>query len=115
MDPLITDRALRPVRLAVVVSTAVLASLASGGTAIAQHWPSEPVALAGGHILLAGDVSATYGSQDPGWFTYTDYDTSALRRIRTGLTVEPRGACRSSRRFAPRPGQVSGLTRGSCA
>ena len=54
------------------------------------------MALAGGRLLLAGDASATYGSDDPGWFTYTDYETSALRRIRAGLTIE----VRASRRLA---------------
>jgi hypothetical protein len=79
-----------PVRLRVVVAAAALAWLGFGGTAVAQHWPSEPVALAGGHLLLAGDVSATFGSEDPGWFTYTNYETSALRRVRAGLTIEAR-------------------------
>ena len=39
---------------------------------------------------MAGDASATYGSDDPGWFTYTDYETSAIRRLRAGVTVEAR-------------------------
>ena len=60
----------------------------------AQHWPSSRSALGGGRLLLAGDASATYGSDDPGWFTYTDYKTSALRRIRAGLTVELRASRR---------------------
>jgi len=54
------------------------------------------VTLAGGRVLLAGDASATYGSDDPGWFTYTNYETSSLRRIRTGLTVEVRASRRLS-------------------
>jgi hypothetical protein len=62
----------------------------------AQHWPNEPVTFAGGRLLLAGDASATYGSNDPGWFTYTDYATSALRRIRAGLTIEVRASRRLS-------------------
>jgi hypothetical protein len=85
-----------PARLPVVAAAAVLAWLGFASSAAAQHWPSEPVTLAGGHLLLAGDVSATFGSEDPGWFTYTDYQTSALRRVRTGLTIE----ARASRRLA---------------
>ena len=60
------------------------------GVARAQHWPTGPVTLAGGRVLVAGDASATYGSEDPGWFTYTDYETSAIRRLRAGVTVEAR-------------------------
>jgi hypothetical protein len=73
-----------------------VAALAAGlwlwccGIADAQHWPSEPVALAGGRLLIGGDASATFGSEDPGWFTYTDYETSAIRRMRAGVTVEAR-------------------------
>jgi hypothetical protein len=47
-------------------------------------------------VLLAGDVSATVGSDDPGWFTYTNYETSSLRRVRAGLTVEVRASQRLS-------------------
>jgi hypothetical protein len=86
----------RLVRLAVVAAAAILAWLHFAGTAVAQHWPSEPVSLAGSHLLLAGDVSATVGSQDPGWFTYTDYETSALRRVRAGLTIQAKVSRRLS-------------------
>lgn len=75
---------------------AILACMACARQAGAQHWPDEPVSLAGGRVLLAGDLSATFGSEDPGWFTYTDYQNSALRRARAGITVE----ARASRRLA---------------
>lgn len=85
------------------VSTRVAAAAFAAGVwllepppAVAQHWPTGPVTLAGGRVLVAGDASATYGSDDPGWFTYTSYDTSGLRRVRAGLTVE----VRASRRLA---------------
>ncbi len=71
-----------------MAAAAVLAWLGGAGTAVAQLWPSEPVTLASGRVLIAGDVSATFGSEDPGWFTYTNYETSSLRRVRAGLTVE---------------------------
>ena len=75
------------------IAAAILAAAFAAGSAslaYAQHWPREPVALAGGRLLLGGDVSATYGSEDPGWFTYTDYETSAIRRLRAGVTIEAR-------------------------
>jgi hypothetical protein len=64
------------------------------GVAWGQHWPTEPVAFAGGRVLVAGDASVTYGSEDPGWFTYTNYETSAIRRLRAGVTVEARATKR---------------------
>ena len=79
-----------------VAALVALACLGCGRGADAQHWPSEPVSFAGGKVLLAGDASATFGSQDPGWFTYSDYQTSAIRRARAGVTVE----VRASRRLA---------------
>ena len=53
----------------------------------AQTLPSEPIALAGGRVTLSGDASATYGSDDPGFFDYTDYQHSALRLLRLDLTA----------------------------
>jgi hypothetical protein len=76
------------------VALAVVACLAWVRSAEAQHWPDAPVSLAGGHLLVAGDVSATFGSEDPGWFTYTDYQASAIRRARAGVTVEARASDR---------------------
>ena len=70
--------------------------LGCASAASAQHWPTEPVAFAGGRLIIGGDLSATYGSEDPGWFTYTDYETSAIRRVRAGVTVEARASDRVS-------------------
>jgi len=47
----------------------------------------EPISLADGHVTIGGDVSATYGSVDPGFFNYTDYEHSALRMIRFNVTA----------------------------
>ena len=55
--------------------------------ASAQTLPSEPIALAGGRVTVSGDVSAGYGSADPGFFNYTDYDHSALRLLRIDVTA----------------------------
>lgn len=70
--------------------------LGSGGAAAAQHWPTEPVTFGAGRLLIGGDASATFGSEDPGWFTYTDYETSAIRRVRAGVTIEARATDRVS-------------------
>ena len=55
--------------------------------AAAQALPSEPIALAGGRVTVSGDVSAGYGSADPGFFNYTDYAHSALRLMRIDVTA----------------------------
>jgi hypothetical protein len=53
----------------------------------AQTLPSEPIALAGGRVTVSGDVSAGYGSPDPGFFNYTDYEHSALRLFRVDVAA----------------------------
>lgn len=53
----------------------------------AQMLPSQPVSFADGHVTLGGDVSATYGGADPGFFNYTDYEHSALRMLRLDLAA----------------------------
>jgi hypothetical protein len=58
--------------------------------AAAQGWPDETASLAGGRITFGGDVTATVGAEDPGRFTYTDYDRSTLRLIRLGFTAAVR-------------------------
>jgi hypothetical protein len=45
---------------------------------------------------MAGDVSAAYGSEDPGFFDYTDYDHSALRLIRINVS----GTVKANEHFA---------------
>jgi hypothetical protein len=62
----------------------------------AQSLPSEPIALAGGHVTVGGDVSASFGCEsspdracdgDVGFFNYTDYANSALRLLRIGVST----------------------------
>jgi hypothetical protein len=53
----------------------------------AQVLPSEPVTFGGGRVTLGGDVSATYGSEDEGYFNYTDYEYSTLRMLRIDLSA----------------------------
>src|SRR6266550_6309568 len=76
----IIGRTMRPVRRRAALFAAGLAvALGGARAAAAQALPSEPVTLAGGRLTLSGDVSATAGSEDPGFFNYTDYEHSALR------------------------------------
>jgi hypothetical protein len=87
----------RPVDQALIVAAALAITVLAGfGRASAQSWPTQPLSLFDGRVRVAADASLTYGSPDPGWFTYTDYDTDALRRARAGVTVE----ARVSRRIA---------------
>jgi hypothetical protein len=57
------------------------------GTAGAQGLPSEPIAIAGGRVTLGGDVTATVGPEDLGFFNYTDYATSMLRMLRIDVSA----------------------------
>src|SRR5437762_2776475 len=52
-----------------------------------QTLPSGPLALADGHLTISGDISASFGSRDPGFFDFTDYEHSALRLLRVDLSA----------------------------
>lgn len=56
--------------------------------------PTEPVTLGDGRVVLGADVTVTFASDDPGFFNYTDYEYSALRNFRAGLTAEYRATAR---------------------
>jgi len=64
--------------------------------ASAQVLPAGPVAFADGHVTVSGDVSASFGSSDPGFFNYTDYEHSALRLVRINVA----GAVKANEHFA---------------
>lgn len=53
----------------------------------AQVLPADPIALADGRVTIGGDVSASYGTLDPGFFNYTDYEHSALRMLRVNVSA----------------------------
>jgi hypothetical protein len=53
----------------------------------AQTLPSEPISFAGGNVTVGGDVSASMGSADPGFFNYTDYEHSALRMLQIDVAA----------------------------
>ena len=78
---------LRTPRLTVVrIACAAVLLVPTAG--LAQVLPSEPIVLAGGTIVVSGEVSAAIGSQDhPGYFNYTDYDHTPLRMFRAALTA----------------------------
>jgi len=66
-----------------------LAALALPAAARAQTLPAGPIEFADGHVTIAGDVSAGYGSDDTGaYFNYTDYNHSALRLLRVDLSAQ---------------------------
>lgn len=57
--------------------------------AAAQTLPAEPLVV-GGVFTLGGEVSATVGPEDPGFFNYTDYEDSVLRMLRLDFTGSAR-------------------------
>ena len=69
---------------------ACLLVLSVGRSAGAQRLPSEPIVFGGGVLTVGGDLSATVGPADPGFFNYTDYEYSELRMLRLELTVSLR-------------------------
>src|SRR5512132_1085794 len=49
----------------------------------AQYLRSTPLALAGGRVVIGGDVQASVAPPDnESWFNYTDYEHDALRMLR---------------------------------
>jgi hypothetical protein len=68
----------------------LLSVLAFAAPAAAQGLPEQPLSIAGGRVVLGGEVTATIGEVDPGFFNYTSYEFSALRNFRVGLSAELR-------------------------
>jgi hypothetical protein len=58
--------------------------------ASAQVLPEQPISLAGGHVTLGAEASASIAPEDPGFFNYTSYEFNALRNLRMGVSVELR-------------------------
>ncbi|MDH4063891.1 MAG: hypothetical protein OEW19_05785, partial [Acidobacteriota bacterium] len=66
-------------------------AVAAAGTqasAAAQVLPTDPISVANGTVVLGGEVTATFGSDDPGFFNYIDYEFSGLRNLRMALSAE---------------------------
>jgi hypothetical protein len=74
----------------------LLASCCLAGSATAQTLPSEPITFGGGRVVLGGDLGASFGSEDEGFFNYGDYEHSTLREFRIGLTAQVRANRRIS-------------------
>jgi hypothetical protein len=74
----------------------VCVCLGGAHTSLAQTLPSRPLVFADGHVTVGGDISATFGSRDRGWFDYTDYEHSALRMLRIDIS----GLIKGGERFA---------------
>jgi len=60
--------------------------LCAGSRAAAQTLPANPIVLDNGRLTIGGDVAASIGSSDPGFFNYTDYEHSALRMLRVDIS-----------------------------
>ena len=71
----------RPRAVGLLVRThVILLLLASVVRAGAQTADAPPGDVA--RVAVAGEVTATYGSEDPGFFNYATYDYSPLRNVR---------------------------------
>jgi hypothetical protein len=66
--------------------TLCLLALCASTRGAAQTLSSEPIVVGDGHVTIGGDVSASYGAADPGFFNYTDYEHSALRTLRIDIS-----------------------------
>jgi hypothetical protein len=72
---------------ACAIVAGLVGAWAGAGVARAQELGPGPIALADGRVTIGGDVSASFGSTDPGFFDYTDYEHSALRMLRVNLSA----------------------------
>ncbi len=84
-----------PGRLQVHVVYLLAAWLVAGLPAAYAQSPAEPPgAAAAGPITVGADVSATFGSKDPGFFNYATYAYDPLRNVRgvfdVAVRVSPR-------------------------
>ncbi len=71
-----------------------LVSISFAATAAAQGLPSEPLTFGDGRVIVGADMTATIAPEDTGYFNYTDYEYSALRNFRIGVTTEVRATDR---------------------
>ncbi len=74
-------------RLVTLVLCMVLA-----GDARAQSLPSEPISVGNGRLVFGGEFFGTFGSEDPGFFDYNDYEYNALRNLRLSVSTEVRAS-----------------------
>ena len=69
---------------------AALLTLAVVTPATAQLLREQPLTLAGGHVVVGAEVTATIAPEDPGFYNYTSYEFNALRNFRVGVSAEVR-------------------------
>ena len=62
------------------------------GNARAQSLPSEPISVGNGRFVFGGEFFGTFGSEDPGFFNYNDYEYNALRNVRLSVSTEVRAS-----------------------
>ena len=67
---------------------AILLLLASVVPAAAQTPDTAPASAP--RVVFSGEVTATYGSEDPGFFNYASYDYSPLRNVRVVVSSSVR-------------------------
>ena len=72
------------------VAAALWIACVAAWPAAAQSLPEEPISIAGGHVILSAEITATVAPDDPGFFNYTSYEFSALRNLRMGVSAEVR-------------------------
>src|SRR6266566_9100066 len=97
----------------IALRTAIVWAFVLGArlTARAQTLPADPIVLAEGRVTIGGDVSASVGSADAGFFNNTDYELSELRMLRVDLSASIKagehlaflGELRSENVGSPRP------------
>ena len=76
-------------RGAVSTGLGLCAALLAATVVRAQPLPSTPLSLAGGRIVLGGDVAVSAGENDDlAYFNYTDYEHDALRMLRLSVLGE---------------------------
>jgi hypothetical protein len=66
----------------------LLLSLGAVARVQAQDLPSQPVTLAGGHVVIGADASFSTSttSDESAWFNFTDYEHNTMRLIRVGMS-----------------------------
>ena len=66
--------------------------LVLAGNARAQSLPTEPISVGNGRFVFGGEFFGTFGSEDPGFFNYNDYEYNALRNVRLSVSTEVRAS-----------------------
>jgi hypothetical protein len=86
----------RSLRGLVLPIALVLVAVGLPVTTSAQEWPSSAMTTLGGRVSFGGEVTITAGTEDLGYFNYTDYDRSVLRLGRLDLVTTARASDRLS-------------------